>query len=403
MPHDRRELNVALVGYSFMGRAHSNAWNQVPRYFDPPYRINRRVLVGRDRDACRAAAETWGWSATAASLEEALAEHAIDVVDITVPNVAHAEIALAAIAAGAHVLCEKPLAMHSEECRRVVEAARVAGVQLGVWHNYRRAPAVALARQLIAEDRIGEVRQIRATYLQDWLSDSSAPAVGWRLDKAVCGSGALGDLGAHLIDLARHLTGLEFAEVSALTRTFTPERPTADGSGTVRVDVDDAACFLARMSNDAIATIEATRTAPGHKNSNAIEINGSSGSIVWNFQRMNELRFFADDEPAHAQGFRTIMCMDGAQHPYAGQYWPDGHVIGYEHTFINTLADFLDDLHRGAPLSPSGDDGWSNQEVLDAVLTSAAERRWVPVNQVMAPRTLTPEEQRRTGPASTIA
>ncbi|MDA3959269.1 MAG: Gfo/Idh/MocA family oxidoreductase [Planctomycetota bacterium] len=395
-------LNVALVGYSFMGRAHSNAWNQAEKYFDLPYTINRQVIIGRNQAACQDAADNWGWANTASSLEQALEKYDIDVVDITVPNVAHAEITMQALKAGKHVFCEKPLGMNSAECKKVTTAAEKAGVHVGVWHNYRRAPAAGLAYELIAEGRIGEVRQIRAVYLQDWLSDSSAPASGWRLNKAICGSGSHGDLGAHLIDTCRYLTGLEFDEVSGMTKTFTEVRPNESGKGKVKIDVDDATCFLARMSNGAIATFEATRTAPGHKNYNVIEINGTKGSIIWNFERMNELQFFTFDDIPHAQGFRTIMCMDGGNHPYAGQYWPDGHIIGYEHTFINTLADFLVDMKKRKALSPSFHDGWANQEVLDAVLKSADSRKWVSVKRVMAPRKLK-ASKRKAKAASTIA
>ena len=376
-----RHLNVALVGYAFMGKAHSNAYQQVERFFPSPFRLNRQVLIGRNAQACQEVADTWGWQATAATLEEALRDHSIDLVDIATPNDSHFDLAMMAIKAGKHVLCEKPLAMTATQCRRLSEAAAKAGVTVGVWHNYRRCPAASLAAQLIAAGDLGDIRQVRAVYLQDWLGDPKTPAT-WRMTKAVCGSGAHGDLNAHLIDMTRFLTGLEFTEVVALQQTFTPKRPAATGRGMITVDVDDAFLFLARLSNGATASYEATRVATGRKNYNQIEINGTSGSLLWNFERMNELQFFSARDQAQAQGWRTIMCMDGAQHPYAGHYWPDGHIIGYEHTFTNTLYDFLVALKKGQRFRPDFADGWANQEVLDAALKSADNGRWVPVKTV---------------------
>ena len=381
MPTRRRSLKVALVGYAFMGRAHSNAYQQVERFFDCPYRIEKQVLIGRSPAPLAEAAATWGWAHTANSLEEALADHEIDLVDISTPNDSHFPLAMQAIKAGKHVLCEKPLTLTAAESKRLTAAAAKAGVRVGVWHNYRRCPAASLAARMIAKGAIGEVRQVRAVYLQDWLRDPQAPAT-WRMTRAVCGSGAHGDLNAHLIDMTRFLTGLEFTEVCALQETFTPRRPNAAGKGTVEVDVDDAFLFLARLSNGAIASYEATRVATGRKNHNQIEVNGSLGSLVWNFERMNELQFFSAKDQAEAQGFRRIMCMDGDVHPYAGHYWPDGHIIGYEHTFTNTLADFLQALKGKKAFRPDFADGWANQEVLDAALKSASNRRWVPVTQV---------------------
>lgn len=378
----RPTLNVAMVGYAFMGRAHSNAWNQVSRFFDIPYDINKAVIVGRSEGPCQAAADTWGWGATARTLEEALANHDIDVVDIGTPNDSHFPLAMQAIKAGKHVLCEKPLALTSAQCKKMTEAATKAGVRVGVWHNYRRAPAASTAQQIIASSRIGEIRQVRAVYLQDWLTDPKSPAT-WRMTAEVCGSGAHGDLNAHLIDMTRFITGLEFSEVTALAETFTTKRPNANGKGTIEVDVDDALLFLARLTNGAVASFEATRVAAGRKNYNVIEVNGTKGSVVWNFERMNELQFFSFDDDADTRGFRTIMCMD-EPHPYAANYWPDGHIIGYEHTFTNTLADFLVALKKKKPFTPDFADGWANQEVLDAALKSTKTRRWTPVKQVDA-------------------
>jgi len=387
-------LNVALVGYSFMGRTHSNAYNQVGRYFDAPYEVNKQVIIGRSQGPLEEAAANWGWAHTAATLDEALEKYDIDLVDVATPNNSHVPLSLQAVKAGKHVFCEKPLGMDGAECKKLAQAADKAGVRVGLWHNYRRAPAASQARELVASGRIGEVRHVRAVYLQDWLSDPKSPAT-WRMTSEVCGSGAHGDLNAHLIDMCRFMTGLEFDEVCGLAQTYTPKRPNANGKGSITVDVDDALAFVAKLSNGAIGTFEATRVAAGRKNYNQIEINGTKGSLVWNFERMNELQFFSFEDDPRAQGFRTIMCMDGSVHPYAGHYWPDGHIIGYEHTFINTLADFLVALKKKKAFNPDFEDGWANQEVLDAVLKSSKSGRWAQVKQVMKPRKLKAATKRK--------
>lgn len=375
-------LNVALIGYAFMGRAHSNALRQVGRFFpDCPYDLRLKVLAGRSEAPLKEAAATLGWEEWSTDVTAILRRPDIQVVDLGTPNDSHHDLALAALRAGKIVLCEKPLALTTAQARAMAEAARQAGRPSLVWHNYRRCPAVATAAALIREGRLGAIRQVRAVYLQDWLHDDSCPAV-WRMDAAVCGSGAHGDLNAHLIDLTRHLTGLEFNEVVALQETFTPTRRNPDPQGRparLPVTVDDAFLFLARLSNGATASYESTRVAAGRKNHNRIEINGERGSLGWNFERMNELEYFSFDDDPLVQGFRTIMCLNGAAHPWAGNYWPDGHLIGYEHTFINTLYDFLIALHHQRPFRPDFADGVANQEVLDAALLSARERRWVTV------------------------
>ncbi len=378
-------LNVALVGYSFMGRAHSNAYQQVNRFFaDCPFDVRRKVLIGRSQGPLEEAARTWGWEETATDLNIILGREDIHLVDVGTPNDSHHDLSIAALKAGKHVLCEKPLALTTEQAREMTAVAAKAKtadgkpVRTGVWHNYRRAPAASTAAGLIRDGKIGEVRHVRGVYLQDWLSNPKSPAT-WRMTAKACGSGAHGDLNAHLIDMTRFLTGLEFDEVSGLQQTFTKKRPAANGKGTITVDVDDALLFLARMSNGATASFEATRVAAGRKNYNRIEINGTKGSLVWNFERMNELEFFSFDDEPRAQGFRTIMCMNGGAHPYAGNYWPDGHIIGYEHTFTNHLYDFLIALKSSKPFRPDFADGVANQEVLDASLASAKNGRWVKV------------------------
>jgi predicted dehydrogenase len=372
-------LNVALVGYAFMGRAHSNAYQQVNRFFpDCPYQVERKVLVGRSPGPLAEAAAQWGWEETSTDIKTVLARKDIDLIDIGTPNDSHFDLTMQAIAAGKHVFCEKPLALTSEQARKMQAAAAKAKVRNGVWHNYRRCPAASTAAGLIRDGKLGEIRQVRGVYLQDWLSDPKSPAT-WRMTAKTCGSGAHGDLNAHLIDMTRFLTGLEFDEVTSLSETFTKKRPDANGKGTITVDVDDAFLFLARLSNGAVASFEATRVAAGRKNYNRIEVNGTKGSLAWNFERMNELEFFSFEDEPRAQGFRTIMCMNGAAHPYAGNYWPDGHIIGYEHTFTNTLYDFLVSLKEGTPFRPDFADGVANQEVLDASLESSKSRKWVTV------------------------
>jgi len=365
-----------MIGHAFMGRAHSNAIRQAGRFFDLPYTLVPRVIVGRDAKRATAAAQRYGFAEASADLDAVLAREDIDVVDVATPNDSHYSIALAALRAGKHVLCEKPLAMTVKETVALAREASKRKLHCGLWHNYRRAPATAQAAKMIARGDIGDVRQVRATYLQDWLSDPKAPA-SWRTSRARCGSGAHGDLNAHLIDLTRAMTGLEFAEVCAVQQTFTTRRPAGKGK-TEPVDVDDALLFLARFDNGAIGSYEATRVAPGRKNMNRIEVNGTKGSLVWNLERMNELEFFSFADKADLQGFRSIMCMD-APHPYAAQWWPDGHTIGYEHTFVHHLVDWVTSLHEGKPFQPDFDDGVAVQKVLDAALKAATNRRWVAV------------------------
>jgi len=373
-------LNVALVGYSFMGRAHSNAYRQVNRFFaDCPYQIVPKVLVGRTEKPLREAADQLGWEEISTDLDAVLKRDDIDLVDISTPNDSHHPLTLQALRAGKIVLTEKPLAMNTKQAKEMADLATKLKRPSLIWHNYRRAPAASTAAQLVRDGKLGEIRQVRAVYLQDWLSDPKSPAT-WRMNEKVCGSGAHGDLNAHLIDMTRFITGLEFDDVVSLRETFTKERPDAANKGKkMTVDVDDAFLFLARLSNGAVSSFEATRVAAGRKNYNRIEINGTKGSLVWNFERMNELEFFSFEDDARVQGFRTIMCMNGAAHPYAGNYWPDGHIIGYEHTFVNALYDFLVCLKTGKEYRPDFRDGVANQEVLDAALASAKSGKWTSI------------------------
>lgn len=373
-------LNVALVGYAFMGRAHSNAYQQVNRFFaDCPYEIRRKVMVARSADKLRAAAENWGWEEHSTDYAAVLAREDIDVVDITTPPNGHYALAKQALLAGKHVLCEKPLAMSVAEAKELAALAKKKKRVCGVWHAYRFCPAASTAARICREGRLGEIRHVRATYLQDWLVDPTVGA-GWRTQKKICGSGSHGDLNAHLIDMTRFITGLEFAEVSGLSRTFIGERPDGHG-GKAKVDVDDAFLFLAKLGNGAVASFEATRFAPGHKNTNSIEVNGSKGSLRWDFQRMNELEYFTFAEDGHVQGWRRIQASDSAAHPYAGSWWPSGHHIGYEHCFTNMLYDWLCALHAGTAFRPDFADGVAVQEVVDAALASAASRKWTKIRR----------------------
>lgn len=371
----KRTLNVGLIGYQFMGRAHSNAYRQAGRFFDLPYDLNLHTLCGRSEAHLQEAARVLGWQHAETDWRKVVEDPEIDLIDVSTPGNLHAEMAIAAAAAGKIVFCEKPLANSLDEARRMLEAVEHYGVPNGVFHNYRKAPAVALAKRFVDEGRIGRIHHFRATYLQDWIADPAFPMV-WRLKKATAGSGAHGDINSHIIDLGRMLVG-EIAEVSGLLHTFVAERPIEAGSShTAAVDVDDAALFLARFANGAIGSFEGTRFAVGRKNFNRFEINGSRGSIAFNVERMNELEFFSLDDDGGSQGFRTISVTESA-HPYAGHYWPPGHIVGYEHTFINWVADALQAIHAGQPISPGFKDGYENQRVLDAVERSHESRSWV--------------------------
>lgn len=369
----KTRLNVGLIGYQFMGRAHSNAYRQVGRFFDLPIEIGMRTLCGRTRPAVEEAARNLGWAQVETDWRRVVDDPEIDIVDVSTSGSTHAEIAIAAAEAGKIVFCEKPIGNTLDEARRMLEAVERAGVAHAVFHNYRKAPAVSLARRLISEGRLGRIYHFRGVYLQDWIADPSFPLV-WRLRAEEAGSGALGDIGAHSVDLARYLVG-ELADVCGMTTTFIAERP-IPGGGRGRVTVDDAALFLAHFQNGAVGSFEATRFAVGRKNANRFEINGERGSLAFDLERMNELEFFDATETGDAQGFRRILATEPT-HPYAGRYWPPGHIIGYEHTFINLVADALIAIAQGETPSPSLGDGYENQRVLDAVMRSQRDRGWV--------------------------
>lgn len=374
-----KEIGVGLVGYRFMGRAHSAAYRQVRHFFPAGPAPRMRAICGRDASAVATAASMLGWEDHTSDYRRLVERDDIQLVDISSSGDTHHQIALAALRAGKHVLCEKPLANTLEEAAEMAEAAREAGTVAMVCFNYRRAPAVQLAEQLIRAGRLGAVRHWRAVYLQDWLLDPSVPMT-WRLRRETAGTGALGDLGSHLIDLAQFLVG-PVAEVVGLTESFVRERPAeaADGGGqpvTDRVTVDDSVAFLARFASGATGTFEATRLAPGRKAYQSFEINGSLGSLSFDLERMNELRVCFTGDPPEASGFRTVLVTE-PEHPYVGAWWPPGHIVGYEHTFVHTVKDLLDGIAAAETPEPSFADGYRCQAVLDAVERSVTDGGWV--------------------------
>jgi predicted dehydrogenase len=389
-----QRLRVGMVGYAFMGAVHAQAWRNAHRFFPLPLIPELTVLAGRQPDAVRAAAEQLGFADTETDWRRVIDRDDIDLVDICTPGDTHAEIAVAALRAGKHVLCEKPLANSVAEAEAMTDAAQRAagrGALAMCGFTYRRTPALALAKQLIDEGKIGTVRHVRAQYLQDWLSDADAPMT-WRLDKAKAGSGALGDIGAHIVDAAQWLTGRPITGVSAVTETFVPTRPLsgdrvglgrhgATGADVPRghVTVDDAAVFTARFAGGALGSFEASRFALGRKNALRIEINGTTGSVAFDFEENNVLRYFDGSDPSPVQGFRTIMVTE-PDHPYVNAWWPPGHGLGYEHGFVHQVVDLVNALAAGEQPTPSFADALGVQRVLAAVEASAAaESRWTTI------------------------
>jgi predicted dehydrogenase len=374
MVGDRGDLGIGMVGYAFMGRAHSQAWRTVGRFFDLPYTPRMAAICGRDATAVAAAADRLGWPVWETDWKRLVERDDVDLVDVCTPGSSHAEISIAALEAGKHVLCEKPLANSVDEARAMAAAASRAatsGIRAMVGFNFRRVPAVALARELIAGGRLGAIRHVRGAYLASHVLDPEFPLL-WRLQAEHAGSGALGDLGAHAVDLAQHLAGDRIAGVSALTETFVRERPLPGGGGARGpVTVDDAAVFIARFAGGAVGSFEATRFATGHTEGLRVEVNGELGSVIWELGALNELRLFDATEDPATQGFRRIQ-VTRANHPYAGAWWPDGHTIGYEHTFTHEIRDLLHAIADGRDPEPSFADGLQVQEVLDAVQRSAA-------------------------------
>lgn len=357
----KKKLNVAMIGSGFIARAHSNAFRQVGHFFSVPYDLGLKVICGRDRTKLDAMASKWGWEEVETDWRTAVSRTDVDLVDIAVPNVLHAPIATAAAAGGKIVLCEKPLATSLEEAERMAQAVRQ--VPNLVWFNFRRVPAVVFAKQLIEEGRLGQVFHYRALYLNQSGNDPTK-ATGWRYKRSEAGLGAAGDLLSHSIDMALHLNG-PIEELSAMTHTFVPGR-----------DVDDATLFLARFSNGSIGSFEATRYGVGCRNRNRFEIHGAKGMLRFDLDEMNQLEFLDATEPPNMQGLRNIT-VTGPKHPYSENFWKPGHIIGYEHTFIATMGDFLNSLGHPEPFHDNFEDGVAVQRVLDAVERSATAGRWV--------------------------
>ncbi|WP_231630793.1 Gfo/Idh/MocA family protein [Streptomyces clavuligerus] len=377
-------MGVGMVGYAFMGAAHSQGWRTVSHVFDLPLRPVLAAVAGRDRSAVHTAAARLGWAAAETDWRALVTRDDVHLVDICTPGDLHAEIAVAALDAGKHVLCEKPLAnsvAQAEEMCAAAARARRRGTVAMVGFNYRRIPAVAHARRLIAEGHVGTLRHLRFTYLQDWLVDPGAPLT-WRLQREHAGSGALGDLGAHIVDLAQYLSGERITEVSALTETFVRERPqlavaTGGGRGIPSgglgpVTVDDATLFNGRLASGALASFEATRMATGRKNALRFEINGERGSLAFDLERLNELSFHDHTDPSSRAGFRRVLVTE-PDHPYLRAWWPPGHALGYEHTFTHQAHDLIEAIARGTEPEPSFADGLQVQRVLAAVEESARE------------------------------
>jgi len=373
-----KSLNVGMIGYKFMGRTHSNAWRQVDKFFPVPALPVLHTVCGRDAAKVKAAAKQLGWKHSATRWQDVVANPEIDIIDINTANDTHAEIAIAAAKAGKAILCEKPLAMNVREAEAMLAAVKKAGVVNMVCHNYRRIPAIAQAKKMIAAGDLGRIFHYRARYLQDWIVDPEFPLV-WRLQGKVAGSGTHGDINAHIIDLGRFLVG-ELSEVCGHLETFIKERPIEGSKGKKRgrVTVDDAVITLGKFKNGALCNLEASRFALGRKNHIQIEVNGSKGSLVFDFEDMNRLKYYNNADPADRMGYRDIIVTEGV-HPYVGAWWPPGHIIGYEQTFVHTVFDFLKAVVKGKSVDPTFADGVQNQKVLEAVEKSSKTRRWVKV------------------------
>lgn len=368
-------IAIGMIGYKFMGKAHSNAWRQISQFFDLPLRPRLKTVCGREQSKVEKMAERWGWENAVTDWRRIIDDPEIKIVDICSPNNTHHDIALAAFDAGKIVACEKPLAMNGAEAQRMADAARRSGQLNTVWFNYRRVPAIAFARQLIDEGRIGRVYHFRAVYLQDWTMDPNVPLL-WRMDKDVAGSGVTGDLHSHIVDISNYLAG-EIESVAGTSRIFVDERERPEG-GRAKIEIEDASIFVCKYRGGAIGHFEATRFANGRKNANIFEVNGETGSLYFNLEDMSRLWYFDSRESKHVQGWRQISVWEEC-HPYMKQWWVPGCAIGYEHTFGNQAADLIDAIANHKPMQPTFDDGLKCQLVLDAVMEACAGDRWVNV------------------------
>jgi predicted dehydrogenase len=377
------EINIAILGYKFMGRAHSNAYRQVSHFFPGKFTPRMKVICGRDRAATEAAARQLGWEEVETDWRKVVERKDIEVIDISTPGHLHHGQALAAADAGKHIICEKPLANTLADAKEMLRAVQKARVKHMLMHNYRKIPAVAFVRRLVDEGRLGQIYHYHGAYLQDWIMDPQFPLV-WRLQKKLAGAGALGDIGSHAIDLARYLNS-EFNSVVGHMTTFIKERPLTSedggrleakgGVGTGKVTVDDDANFLARFSNGSVGVFESSRFGGGRRNFNTFQIYGSKGSVAFNLERMNELEFYDAENAKGEQGYKNINVTE-AVHPYVGAWWPSGHIIGYEHTFVHAVHDFLTALEDDTLPSPNFTDGVKNQAVLEAVERSSKSGKW---------------------------
>jgi len=383
-------LNIGMVGYKFMGKAHSNGFTQLPLFFDPGVSVVKKAICGRNAQNVKQAMDKFGWESYETDYKKLILRHDIDAIDVTAPSNYHKPIVLEAIANGKHVFCEKPLALNLSDARQMHEAAEKAGVKHQIGFNYRFAPAIKLAKKLIDEGKIGKVYHFRGKYLQDWIIDPEFPMV-WRLDKEICGSGTLGDMGAHIIDLATYLVG-DIREVTGMSKTFIKKRPIVNEmsglSGNASEDapmgdvtVDDATAFCANFECGALGTFESTRFAGGHKNDMSFEINGDKGSIKFEFERMNELGYYNIEDDAEIQGFKTIQATEEC-HSYAGAFWPVGHVLGYENTFVAQLYEFAKAIAKDTVAIPGFDVGVKVAQIMDAVELSIEKKAWVDVKSL---------------------
>ena len=396
MPQSSNTINVCLVGQKFMGRTHSNAFLKVAKFFDLPVKPVMHTICGRNQQELEEFKSRWGWQNASTDWRKAVTSPEIGLVDVGTPNDVHAEQSIAALEAGKHVACEKPLAGTLADAKKMRDAARKAKGKTFVWYNYRRVPAVALAHQFAKEGKLGRVYHVRAAYLQDW-GGPDVPLL-WRFQKKNAGSGAHGDLNAHIIDMARFITGDEVTEViGSIAETFIKQRKivqegpkggiaggTAGGGQMGTSDVDDAVLFLARFAKGAVASFEATRLATGNQNRNKIEVNGEKGSVRFDFEDMNYLDFYDATLPRKQQGWTRIMVTHGGDHPYVGNWWPDAHIIGYEHGFINQAADIFNVIGGKQPVVPLPDfeDAFKTQQVLEAAIVSAEQRRPVKIAEM---------------------
>lgn len=388
-----KKLNIGMIGYRFMGKAHSFGLEAAPFFFRNGIQPVKKVICGRAEHLVKQAAEEFGWEEYATDWKKVVEREDLDVIDIATPTNLHKDIAVAALKAGKHVFCEKPLALTAKESKEMLDAAEKAGVVHMLGHNYRRVPAIALAKKMIEEGKLGQIYHFRGVYLQDWIMDPSFP-VTWQLDKKTAGAGPHADLNSHIVDLARYLVG-ELDKVIGMQETFIKRRPkasvgetlntmlTADGKIETEyadVTVDDMTAFLAKFKSGAVGTFEASRFAGGRKNHERIEINGSKGSLVFNFERMNELEYWSREDDLEVQGFRTILVTEGC-HPYISAWWPAGHIIGYENTFVNQFADFFKCIKDNTKAQPNFYDGWKNTQVLDAVAKSVSSLTWENIDE----------------------